>query len=958
MGFLKPEQWAEVQRLFDLAADLPAADRAKFLDQECRDPELRCEVVSLLRHCDADSPRALDFSGSLSDALAEIKDPDERLVGTRLGPYRVDAIVGRGGMGAVYRASRADAEFNQLVAIKLVRAAAESRTSLQRFRRERQILARLSHPNIARLLDGGSTPDGIPYLVMEYIEGEPITDWCDRHALDIEARLKLFWQVCRAVEFAHRESVVHRDLKPGNILVTKDGEPKLLDFGIAKILEAGEDGESVTRTGLPVMTPEYAAPEQVLGENISAAADVYVLGLVLYELLTGRKAQEISKLTPAVITRVVCHMEPEPPAAVRRELAGDLDNVIRMAIRKEPARRYATAADLAGDLQRHLEARPISARADTPAYRVSRFIRRNHVVLLWGALAMLLSAALVFLLAMPRPAIPRALQLTQLTQTGRANDVNGVVSDGSEVYFTERSGDSWSLARVSTHGGTPRIMTSTRTLFMPDLQDISPDQTRLLVGAGPPTDDSQQLWVWPVSGGEPWRLDGVRAHSGAWSGDGKNIVFSRGDTVYRAAGDGTQVHKLFQVPGIVSDLRCAPAPLPDMLRFCVSDRTGSHAIWQAALDGTNLHRLLPEWKVGTSPVHDSGTWLAGGRYYLFRTWQQMAASMWIMPERRGLFEAGSAPRQIYSAALEFTAIAPAPDGRRVYFAGGKEHRELLRCDSADHQCRPFREGLAGRSAAFTSGNEWIVYVSFPDGFLWRCRSDGTERTQLLPSSWYVGAPRASADGKWIAFVGVPVERAGRVQTSADSVFALMVMPAAGGEPQILTTGEWEPSWSPDGKRLLFGRVARQGGSPAGLYIIDIATRAIQRLPDSDTTLRAAWSPDGRYAAATDQSGGRILLYNFATRRWTPLTQGVGLSIPLWSHDSRYVYYQDLFGQASEPISRVNIATRRIEFVMGLKQIPQTNVEHYTFAGLTPDDRPIVSVKHTDSDIYSLELELP
>ena len=212
-------------------------------------------------------------------------------------------------MGAVYRAAGDDAEFRQQVAIKLVRAAAESPGTLRRFRQERQILARLSHPNIARLLDGGSTPEGVPYLVMEFIAGEPISAWCDRHALGIEERLRLFVRVCEAVDSAHRDLVVHRDLKPANILVTDDGTPKLLDFGIAKLLEPGAENQAATLTGLQVMTPDYASPEQVRGEPVSTAADVYALGLILYELLTGKKAQPISVYTPDAIARVVCQME-------------------------------------------------------------------------------------------------------------------------------------------------------------------------------------------------------------------------------------------------------------------------------------------------------------------------------------------------------------------------------------------------------------------------------------------------------------------------------------------------------------------------------------------------------------------------------------------------------------------------------------------------------------------------
>src|SRR5580700_9910919 len=293
MPELTPEQWAEVKRVFMGAAELELEARQDYLRRECPDQDLRREVTSLLNYSSREIPSADAAIASAAAALAQEPDPDERLIGTRLGPYRVEAIAGHGGMGAVYRASRDDAEFRQQVAIKLVRVAAETPDTLRRFRQERQILARLSHPNIARLLDGGSTPEGVPYLVMEFIEGEPVTAWCDRNALAVGDRLRLFLLVCEGVEFAHRNLVVHRDLKPANILVTKDGTPKLLDFGIAKLLDPDAGNEASTLTGL-VMTPEYASPERVRGEPASTAADVYSLGLILYELLTGKKAQPIS----------------------------------------------------------------------------------------------------------------------------------------------------------------------------------------------------------------------------------------------------------------------------------------------------------------------------------------------------------------------------------------------------------------------------------------------------------------------------------------------------------------------------------------------------------------------------------------------------------------------------------------------------------------------------------------
>jgi serine/threonine-protein kinase len=294
---------------------------------------------------------------------------------SRIGPYRLIHELGQGGMGVVYLAERDD-QFHHRVAVKIVRHGLDTPEMLERFLAERQILASLSHPNISRLLDGGVTGDGRPYLVLEYVEGEPIDVYCKRLGLSSRERVRLFLQVARAVHYAHRSLIVHRDLKPNNILVTSDGQAKLLDFGIAKILDASalplSGPAPQTQTGIWVMTPEYASPEQVRGEPITTATDVYGLGLVLYEILTGEKAQAVPSLAPAVLDRVIC--ETDPP----RRLTGDLERIVAMALRKEPERRYASAERLADDLSRYLDGEPIAARGDSVMYRARKFVMRHR----------------------------------------------------------------------------------------------------------------------------------------------------------------------------------------------------------------------------------------------------------------------------------------------------------------------------------------------------------------------------------------------------------------------------------------------------------------------------------------------------------------------------------------------------------------------------------------------------
>jgi serine/threonine-protein kinase len=403
------ERWARVKELFEAAADLAPNERAALLNKECNgDDALRREVESLL---DADN----QTDGFIEQPAFEIpRDlfPDaqeEALAGRQFGAYQIIREIGRGGLGAVYLAARADDEYRKEVAIKLVRRGLDTEDILRRFRNERQILAQLDHPNIARLIDGGTTDEGLPYFVMEYVNGQPITAYCDAKALPTAERLTLFRKVCAAVTYAHQNLVIHRDLKPSNILVTLEGEPKLLDFGIAKLLSTGDELFTQTIPALRVMTPEYASPEQVKGNKIMTTSDVYSLGVLLYELLTGQRPYRLKTRTAEEIARAITDQEPERPStAVTRasnspqsgpsrtgvfrnpkSLRGDLDNIVLMAMRKEPARRYASVGQFSEDIRRHLAGLPVVARKDTVSYRTGKFVTRHRIGVAAAALILL-----------------------------------------------------------------------------------------------------------------------------------------------------------------------------------------------------------------------------------------------------------------------------------------------------------------------------------------------------------------------------------------------------------------------------------------------------------------------------------------------------------------------------------------------------------------------------------------
>jgi eukaryotic-like serine/threonine-protein kinase len=370
------------RELFDQAVALPRDERETFLDAACSDPALRARVAELLR---AHERLGTSF---LNTPALELNTASVGRVGRRLGAYAIAREIGRGGMGAVYLASRADDEFQKAVAIKIVAAPLGDATLLRRFRRERQILAALEHPHIARLLDGGTTEEGLPYLVMEYVDGLRIDEYVRNHALSVDDIITIFRRVCEAVQFAHRSLVIHRDLKPQNILITPDGSPHLLDFGIATLITADDDEPGGTRTGMGAMTPEYASPEQLRGERVTTASDVYALGVLLYELLAGARPHDFASKRTDEAIRTVLETDPARPSvtAARRgqqvlakRLAGDLDAIVMMALRKEPERRYSSALALSDDLRRHQDGHPVVARGEAPSYRARKFVRRHRV---------------------------------------------------------------------------------------------------------------------------------------------------------------------------------------------------------------------------------------------------------------------------------------------------------------------------------------------------------------------------------------------------------------------------------------------------------------------------------------------------------------------------------------------------------------------------------------------------
>ena len=456
---MTPDRWRDINELFHAALAIDSKNRDVYLAEACKgDVELRLEVENLI--ASHESAEASMHTASLRETVQQVLLEDDTLpVGQDFGPYRVIREIGRGGMGRVFLAERVDEQFHRQVAIKLIKRGMDTDSVIRHFRNEREILASLDHPNIARLFDGGTSRDGLPYFVMEYIEGQPIDRFCEDRRYSITERLQLFRQVCAAVAHAHQHLVIHRDIKPSNILVTEEGYPKLLDFGIARLLGAPSD-TTATMTGFQLMTPEYASPEQVLGQPPSTLTDVYSLGVVLYRLLTGTSPYEIRNRSSQQIAEAICQEEPKKPsiaageltqsigpsgnhkvpfpgskARTRKRLQGDIDTIVLMALRKDPHRRYQSVEQFSEDIRRHLESLPVSAQDDSIGYRVAKFAHRHRTGMAAGLMIALMMIAGVIATSFEAHRARVQEQLAKDAQTKAERRFNEVRSLAHTVLF-------------------------------------------------------------------------------------------------------------------------------------------------------------------------------------------------------------------------------------------------------------------------------------------------------------------------------------------------------------------------------------------------------------------------------------------------------------------------------------------------------------------------------------------
>jgi Tol biopolymer transport system component len=908
---MRPDRWERIETLLDAMLDLPPTERRAFLERASPDdPALRTEVLEILEAGEQPAPLLDRPAARVAAVVDEFTGERPVPMPERVGPYRIERVIGEGGMGTVFLAHRDDGQFDQRVALKLVRRGPHLDARIvRRFREERQILAALSHPGIARLIDGGIAEDGLPFFAMEYVEGETITRYCDRRSLGIEERLSLLVQVCDALAHAHEKQIVHRDVKPSNILVTAEGHPRLLDFGIAKLLvpEGESAGTALTRGSERLLTPEYASPEQIKGEPVGIAADVYGLGVLLYELLTGQRPFRRAGRTAHELERVVLEEDPTRPSeAVQREplkrrLRGDLDAIVLTAMNKEPERRYRGAAEMADDVRRHLAGRAVAARSANPAYRIRRWVRRHRVAVRSAAAGAVLAGIVTAMVARARSPDLLVTGATRRVTLDPELELDPAWSpDGRTVAYAAETGDRFEVF-VRQVGGGPAVPVSEALPGSHRRPQWSPDGSRIVFQA------AGSIYAVAALGGAPRLLiqpsqPGSWVAYPAWSPDGRMLAYVENWAIFQRPVEGGQAKLITRQPAAHS-----PAWSPDgeWIAFVSGNPAfvSGESPWGST---TNLGNIAPSsiWVVragGGAPVpvtdaqslNTSPVWLPGGRSLLFVSNRE--GSRDIYQVKLGASGAPAVRPVRLTTGLSAHTFSVSGDGEKLAYSGFTYTGNVWSVDIPEREpvsvaeARPFTKGIQViEGMSLSPDGRWLAFDSDRSGNqdIYKLPVEGGEPVQLTnaPEDDFVST--WSGDGREIA-----------LHSYREGARRVRLISAGGGEPRELggsPPDQRSPGLAPDGRALVF---TSDASGQLQLYVVsrsrDSSWGAARQLT-SKGGWAGRWAPDGHAIVYCRRDGVWMIGADGGMpRRLVGLeeTSHAAPELALWSPDGGTIYFK-------------------------------------------------------------------